>query len=469
MSTKDSVDLSGNFSGPDGKAIAENHNLAKIGFKERIGYGVGDLASNLIWTAAGTFLSFYYTDVIGLSAGAIGTLLLIARVFDGIVDLGVGALVDKTKSRYGKARPWLLWGAIPFGVAGVLLFSVPNIGATGALIYAYITYLIMNIVYSAINVPYGVLNSLLTQDSYERSLLNIYRMVMAYSGAILVTFLTMPLINLFGGGKSGWIFTFVLFAILAVASFLTTFATTKERVKPSVVQKEIPFKRAVRGLFRNKYWGLMLGFVVTFFIGFGIITGMNVYFTQYILKDSGLVGLIGMATLVPILGGLFIIAPFIKRYGKRNTAMVGSIITIVGSLIIAINPDNLSVVLTGIIIRSIGTMPIHASIFAMLADTVDYGEWKTGMRTEGLVYSAGSLGTKAGSGLGAAFIGWGLALGGYVGGQDTISSTAHTAIQFLFIYLPAIMAILQIIILWFYKLDKSYPQMIKELEAVRTN
>ncbi|MEV5027460.1 MFS transporter [Paenibacillus sp. LPE1-1-1.1] len=452
------------------KAVADaDKQLAKLGMKERLGYSVGDFASNLIWTSAGTFLSFYYTDVIGLSAAAVGMLLLIARLMDAFVDIGVGALVDKTKSRHGKARPWLLWMAVPFGAAGVLLFTVPDIGTSGVLIYAYITYLLMNIVYSCINVPYGVLNSLLTQESYQRSLVNIYRMVMTISGALFVTFTTMPLVNLFGGGRTGWVLTFVVFAVLSVPLFLTTFASTKERVKPSVVQKEIPFKKAVHALFRNKYWAMIVGFSLIYFIGYSIITGMNVYYTQYILGDSGLVGLVGMASLLPILVGLFFIAPFIKRYGKRNVALLGSVIMIAGSLVIGFDPASLPVVLTGVIIRAIGMMTITATLLAMLADTIDYGEWRTGMRTEGLVYSGGGFGAKAGTGLGGALIGWGLTLGGYIGGQETISSSASTAIQVLFIYLPVILAILQIVFLWFYKLDKEYPRIIKDLESVRTS
>lgn len=177
---------------------------SKIKFSEKLGYGVGDMASNLVWMSAATFLTFFYTDVVGLSAAAVGTLLLIARVFDGFVDIGVGALVDKTKSRHGKARPWLLWLAIPFGLSGILLFTAPDFGPTGALIYAYVTYFLVNIIYSAINVPYGVLNSMITQEPYQRSLLNIFRMVMALTASVAVTSLTNPMVEAFGGGKSGW-------------------------------------------------------------------------------------------------------------------------------------------------------------------------------------------------------------------------------------------------------------------------
>lgn len=440
----------------------------RIKFKEKLGYGFGDFANNLVWIAISAFLTFFYTDVVGFSAAAVGTLLLIARVLDAFVDLGVGTLVDKTKSKYGKARPWLLWLAIPFGISGVLLFSAPNLGPTGALIYAYATYLLVNIIYSGVNVPYSVLNSLITQEPYERSLLNIYRMVMALVGGVVVTYFTMPLVSWFGGGKTGWAMTFAVFGILAAVLLIITFITTKERVKPSVVQKDIPLRRSVKTLFRNKYCGLIVGFMVVTYTSAAVSSGVNVYYAQYLLKDASLVGIIGLASSIPLFLGLFMVAPIIKKFGKRNASFTGIIITIIGLLFMLIDPVNLTIILIGLVIKAVGSVPMIATMFAMLADTVDYGEWKTGMRTEGLVYSAGSFGLKVGSGLGAAFVGWLLAWGGYVGGLDAITDSAKSSIVFMFIYLPIIAALIQLIILWFYKLDKKYPQIVQELNEIKT-
>ena len=439
----------------------------KISLKEKIGYAFGDVGSNFIWTAAAAFLTFYYTDVIGLGAAAVGTLLLIARVFDGFVDIGVGALIDRTKSKHGKARPWLLWMAIPFGLAGFLLFTVPDLSLNGALIYAYVTYLIVNIIYSLINVPYGVLNSLITQDPYQRSVLNIFRMVFALSGALAVNMLTIRLVNSFGGGKPGWSMTFILFGTIAVALFFITFLTTKERVKPSVVQKEIPLKRGIKALFRNKYWILVLLLCITSLIIYGVNTAVNIYYAQYVLHDVKQVATLGMASLIPKLVCLLFIAPFIKRFGKRNVSMAGIIFIIAGSLIMAVDPSSLNLILIGTIVKSFGLAPIIGTTFALLADTVDYGEWKTGIRTEGLVYSAGSFGSKAGSGIGAALVGWLLSAGGYVSGQQTQSEAAIASLHFLFIYLPIILSVIMFIILWFYKLDKEYPQIMKDLNEVK--
>ncbi|MFE0556837.1 glycoside-pentoside-hexuronide (GPH):cation symporter [Paenibacillus sp. NPDC058910] len=441
--------------------------MEKIRFKEKLGYGVGDLASNFIWAGASTFLAFFYTDVVGLTAAAVGTLLLIARVLDAFVDIGVGVLIEKTKSRYGKARPWLLWMAFPFGFAGFFLFINPGWGPTGSLIYAYSTYLIVNIVYSGINVPYGVLNSRITQDPYERSVLNIFRMFFAVVATILVNMLTLPLVKTFGGGNTGWATTFGIFSGIAVIMFLVSFFSTKERVQPTVVRKEVDLKRGFKALFRNKYWKQIVLAMVIFYISGGVSGGASIYYAQYVLNDANLVGTLGLAGMIPVLIGFFLIAPFIKRFGKRNVSIAGLVISLIGSSIIIINPTSLAIVITSTVIKSVGFVPLSASLFAMLADTVDYGEWKTGIRNEGLIYSGGSFGLKAGSGIGAGLVGWILAAGGYMGSQAQQTASAIASIQFMFIYLPIIICICLIGLLVFYKLDKEFPRVLADLEEIK--
>ncbi|WMT39699.1 MFS transporter [Paenibacillus sp. D2_2] len=441
----------------------------KIKLSEKLGYGLGDFASNLIWASVGTFLTFFYTDTVGLSAAAIGTMFLIIRVLDAFIDIGIGVLVDRTKSKHGKARPWLKWLAIPFGLSGVLLFSAPDFTGTGALIYAYCTYLIINIAYSAINVPYGVLNTMITQDSYERSLLNIFRMTMAVLSSIIITVLTNPLVETLGGGRQGWMMTFVLYGMMSVILFWITYRSTQERVKPSVVQKSVSIKRGFKALLRNKYWAQLIGFKIIMNTGVAVATGINVYYAQYVLGDKNLVGLLGLTTFLPLLVGMLVVAPLIKKLGKRNAALVGIVVSLFGIVLMMVNPTNLTVVIIAMIIKSIGTVPVLATTYAMLADTVEYGEWKTGIRTEGLIYSGGSFGAKAGSGLGTALLGWLLAFGGYVGGQTAINETAMNSIRFMFIYLPLIFYVGMFVVLYFYKLDKQYPQIVKELEQAAGN
>ncbi|GAE34743.1 MFS transporter [Halalkalibacter akibai] len=441
---------------------------ANISFKEKVGYGFGDLASNLVFAAVGMFLLFYYTDVAGASAAAVGTIILFSRLLDGFTDIGMGAIVDKTQSKHGKARPWLLWMAIPYAVAAVLLFSVPDLGPVAMLVYIAITYNLIHIIYTAINIPYGVLNSLITQDQYQRSQLNIYRMLMALIGTVLIMYCTFPLVQAFGGGKQGWQLAFGVFAVLSAVLFIITFLTTKERVKPAGEGEShtntVPLKVGLRALMKNKYWAIMLGFAVVTYASMGLGQGLNVYYAQYILGNPALVGPMGLAGLFPMMVGILFVAPIIKKFGKRNAIIGGLLIGAIGTIIIAIDPSSWTLVLIGSVIRGIGGVPLIASIFAMLADTIEYGEWKSGVRTEGLVYSAGSFGTKVGMGLGAAMMGWALSFGGYVGGVAEQSASANATLIALFVYIPLVFSVIQIIFLYFYKLDKEYPQILKELQ-----
>jgi len=436
-----------------------------IGLTEKVGYGFGDLATNFVWGAMGTYLVYFYTDVVGMAAGIIGTIMLFSRLFDGVTDIIMGAIIDKVKSKHGKARPWLMWLAFPFAIATILLFTVPDISTTGKIIYIVITYNLMAIIYTSINIPYGVLNALMTQHQYQRSVLNIFRMVNGQTGSLIVGVLTIPMVAFFGGGQSGWVFAFVVYASVAVILFFITFFTTKERVKPVKKEKtKLPVKDSVRTLMKNKYWFLSLLLFILTFIYLALSTGTPVYFAEYILEDVNLVSLLLMANTIPIiLGMLFFLAPIVKRFGKRNAIIMGSFVALAGALIIMMNPESLSVVILGLVLRGIGQATVIGTMFALLADTIEYGEWKTGIRNEGMIYAGGSMGLKIGTGLGAALIGWLLAIGGYVGGLETQTSSALFSIEFLFVYAPIIVNVLQIIVMYFYKLDKEYPQIMKDL------
>ncbi|WP_202077759.1 MFS transporter [Caldalkalibacillus salinus] len=439
---------------------------AKLSFKEKLGYGLGDFASNLIFMAVGAFVVFYYTDVIGVSGAVIGTIILVSRLLDGLTDIGMGAIVDKTTSKHGKARPWLLWMAIPYAIGTILLFSVPDFSTLGKFIYIAVTYNIIHLIYTAINIPYGVLNSLMTQDQYQRATLNLFRMFMATAAATFILYFTLPFVSAFGGGERGWQVTFSIFGCLAAVIFIITFYTTKERVIPTnnKAQSKVPLKLGIKALIKNKYWIIMVLFGLVTYTGMGLQNGVNVYYAQYILNDPDWVGPIGLASTIPIMVGLLLVAPLIKKMGKRNAIICGIILTIIGSVIMLIEPENATLILVGTVIRALGMVPVVGSIFAMLADTIEYGEWKSGLRTEGLVYSAGSFGTKVGMGFGAAMLGWGLSLGGYNGTLEVQSATAINAIIFLFIFIPVMIAAAQLILMYLYRLDQEYPQILKDLQ-----
>jgi GPH family glycoside/pentoside/hexuronide:cation symporter len=379
----------------------------------------------------------------------------------------MGMVVDRTKSKHGKARPYLLWLAIPFAIAAVLLFTVPDISDTGIIIYIFFTYNIAILIYTAIEIPHGSLNALITHDQHVRSELNVTRMIGAYVAILAISNFTVPIVEFFGGGQQGWIYTFIVFGIVAAIIYFITFATTKERTSPSTSeqkQEKKPILQSVKALFRNKYWFIITLVFMLMYIYNGLSSGAAIYYADYILGNSAIVGLVITAASLMTLLGMFLVVPITKKYGKRNTAIVGCFIAIVGSLIFFIDPSSLTVVIIGQVIRGFGKAAVMGVLFAMLADTVEYGEWKTGVRDEGLVYSGASMGIKIGTGFGSAFIGWGLALGGYVGGQAVQPDSALFMINVLFIYLPIIISILMIVLLLLFKLDKEYPQILRELK-----
>ncbi|HAU5071697.1 TPA: MFS transporter [Clostridioides difficile] len=441
----------------------------KISFFERVSYGCGDLGCNIIYSAMSAFLLFYYTNYADVSAAAVGSIMLISRILDGFSDLTMGIIVDRTKSKYGKARPWILRMAIPFAISAILLFSVSSsLGVTSKLIYIFITYnLVSTVIYTAINVPYATLNSLITQDQYERGVLSIFRMILATCGTLIINGLTLPLVEHFGNNLSAWTKTFFIFGIASIIVFFITFTGTKERVKAVKQNKNevIPFKIGIKSLFRNKYWIQITLCLVCIFIVFAINGGSSVYYAKFILGDEKLFAPINMVSNVSQIIAMFMVAPFIKKFGKRNVLIVGSIILISSNVMFIIAGQNYIGVISASAIKGIGSAGIAATMFAIVSDTIEYGEWKTGYRTEGLINSASSFGFKVGNGLGSAILGGVLSIGGYVGTSATQSNSAIVSIKACFIYLPIFITILQIIIMFFYKLDKEYSTILNELNT----
>lgn len=411
-----------------------------VDVKERIAYGSGDLASNIIYTAMSTFLLFYYTDVVGVSAAAVGTIILLSRILDGISDLIMGVLIDKTKSPYGKARPWILRMCIPYAIGGVLLFSVPlEWETTAKLIYIFITYnLVFTVIFTAINLPYATLNAMITQDQYERSVLSIFRNIMATMGTLFITTFTLPVVKFFGNDARAWSYTFIVFGLISIIFFMITFLGTRERVgnvSENSPKKSIPVKEGFKALLKNKYWFMMTLVLLLLFIGMGVSGGATVYYARLVLGNESYVSVLSMATTITQIVSMLIVAKFIKKLGKRNVFIVGSVISVVGYVLIFIAGSNLPLVLLANIIRGIGGAGIGATMFAMVSDTIEYGEWKTGIRTEGLVNSASSFGQKVGNGLSSAIFGWILAAGGYVGGAAVQTPSAIFAVKSAYIYI----------------------------------
>lgn len=450
--------------------MAQQYSLNFKKLSERLAYGFGDFGCNIIYTAMSAFLLFYYTDYAGVSAFAVGTIMMVSRLFDGVSDIIMGVIVDRTKSKYGKARPWILRMCIPFAISGVLLFSVPTSWAeTPKLIYVFITYnLVSTVVYTAINVPYSALNALMTQNPYERSVLSIFRNLLATAGTLTINIFTLPLVEFFGNNALAWTKTFFIFGIVAIIAFLYTFWGTSERVKSvaqlqSTENNDVPVLVGIKALFKNKYWIMMTGMLALFFLMYAINGGSTVYYAKDILGDKNLVGTInGIFNIVQICG-MFFIAMMIKKFGKRNIFALGLVLDIVGMLILNYSNGAMSLIIISSVIRGLGNAYGGATMWAMVSDTIDYGEWKTGYRTEGLVNSACSFGWKIGNGIGSALLGLILEAGGYVGTAITQTETALFSIEICFIWIPIAIYVIGLVIMSFYHLDKEFPAIIRDL------
>lgn len=440
----------------------------KISFLEKLAYGSGDLASNLVLVLTTTYATFFYTDALGLNPGIIGGILLASKLLDGTSDILMGFVMDRVHSKHGKARSWILWLAIPIGIATVMMFAVPNLGTIGKYIYVAITYnLVSTFFYTMINVPYGTLNSLMTRDQDERMVINVFRMFMAQIGQLVISGVTLPLVNFVGGSgyQKSWIIVGAIYGVLAALIFLFCYSNTKERVTVSEEQKtNLSFIASFKIIIKNNYWLLLVVVWVflSIFINLSMLTAS--YYGKWILGDENLGGLLLSATLLPAILAMVLLPIFVRKIGKRNLSLIGGVGLVAVQVLMIINPTNITWLLVCSVVRGLALSTLMGTIFAMVADTIEYGEWKTGTRVEGMLYSTTTFGAKVGAGLAPAVALGILGAAGYNGVAAEQATKAIDAINFLYLYLPLPVLIVIPIIYLFYKLDKIYPQVMSDLE-----
>ena len=458
-----------------------------IKLTEKIGYGFGDMASSMFWKLFGAYLMIFYTDVFGLPAAAVGTMFLITRIWDSAFDPIVGVIADRTHSRWGKFRPYLLWLAVPFGLIGVLTFFTPDWGPTARLVYAYVTYSLMMMVYSAINVPYASLLGVMSPDPKERNTLSTFRMMFAYIGSFIALLLFMPLVNFFSGGSKeageqqmGWTLAVVVIAVMCAVLFLGCFAWTRERVKP-IKTEQNPLKDDLKDLFHNRPWWILLGAGVAALVFNSIRDGATVYYFKYFVVEeeytsvslfgvsfvlSGLYLAVGQAANIV---GVIAAAPVSNRIGKRSTYMWAMIIATVLSVIFYwFDKGDLVLIFVFQVLISICAGSIFPLLWSMYADCADYSELKTGNRATGLIFSSSSMSQKFGWAIGTAVTGWLLAFFGFQA-NAVQSEEAISGIKMFLSFLPAVGTVLSVIFISLYPLtEKKMKEITAELEARRS-
>jgi len=450
----------------------------KISLKEKIGYGLGDAASSMFWKIFSMYLLFFYTDVFGLAPAVVGTMFLITRIWDSCFDPIVGILADRTKSKWGKFRPYLLWVAIPFAVIGVLTFYTPDFDEKGKIIYAYVTYSLMMMIYSLINVPYASLLGVMSSDRKERNTLSSYRMVFAFGGSLLALWLIEPLVNYFGGNlnsKTGWLATIAVFGLITTVFFWACFAFTKERIKP-IADEHNNLKEDLKDLWKNKPWWILLGAGIGALVFNSIRDGAAVYYFKYYVSSSvnfdfSLFGTdfhMTPTSIYLVLGqaaniiGVIIATPIANKIGKKKTFFGAMALAAILSLIFYLfGKEDVFLIMSFQVLISICAGCIFPLIWSMYADSADYSEWKQGRRATGLVFSASSMSQKFGWTIGGAGAGW---LLGYYGFQANVeqTATAQNGIQLMLSILPAIAAAISVAFIAFYPLSEEKLQIIEQ-------
>jgi len=437
--------------------------MERLSFREKLGYGLGDTASNFFFATFNLFLLYYYTDIFGLSAAAVGTMFLLTKILDAVSDPIMGLIADRTNSRWGKFRPYLLWAAIPYGVCGYAMFANPDFSYAGKLIYAYVTYSLMMLAYTAINVPYSALMGVISPLSIERTKVASYRFFCAFAAGWLVGTFVTPLKNILGGGDEalGFKLTMMIFAVVSVALFWITFATTKERVIPPPAKSDI--KLDLKALLSNGPWKALFWAGIFTLINIAVRNGTLMYYFKYYVGDDGTrIFLIFDKTavflslgLMAMMVGVSLTKWLSQHFEKRQLMIILSLLNAISMAVFFFTPPDQYWLMVAINCAGmLAAGPTPALVWSMYADCADYGEWKSGRRTTALVFSTVQFSHKMGLAVGAGLAGIILSWFGFVA-NEVQTATSMAGIRFMFSIFPAVFAILGVIAIYFYRINSK--------------
>lgn len=435
--------------------------MRRLSILEKFGYGLGDTASNIVFQVVVNYLLFFYTDVFGIEAAAAGTLMLVVRIFDAFTDPVMGGLADRTRTRWGTYRPWLLFMAVPYGIVAVLAFVTPDLSEGAKLAYAYITYIILMTVYTAINIPYSALGGVITADPQERASVQSWRFMLAMTGGLIIASATLPLVGALGQGdqQKGFTLAMVVLGAVAVVCFFACFALTKERENPAAAAQRRGYFSDFFSVFRNDQFVVVA--VITFILLVSVAmkgSSRPYYVLYYLGGDQSDVSLFfTLDMLAGVFGAMF--ANWLsKRYDKvRVMTWASGALAVVYAALALVPPEQFTTALVLATLSNFVHMIIIPYLFSMVADTVDYGLDRWGRGAMAMSYSAHLLALKFGIALGGALAGWSL---GWVGYQPNAEQTpeALNGIVFLFGWASAIAGVLLVFCLRFYRLDRAWAE-----------
>lgn len=432
---------------------------------KRIGYGIGDLGCNLVFSTMASYLMVFYTDVFGITAAAAGTMMLVTKFIDALTDTGMGLIVDRTHTKWGQGRPYFLVGAVPFAVFTFLTFYIPDLGSGGKLVWAYVTYCLLCTAYTVVNIPLNTIVPRLTSDIHERDILVSTRMVCAMAGTAIVMSITAPLVEFFGKGNEarGYLITMTIYGIVAMLIFFVTFASTKE-VVPTTVNQKHSILSDFKGL-TGQAWILFL--LNLFYFSLYVVRSTTViYYFKYNLGRTDWLSLVGILGILSGLPMLLLLPSLEKKFSKRNLMFFSVALYIAGDLLIFIGKNSAACLLTGLVITGLGIYGIFGITFAMQPDVIDYSEYKKNASVSGLIAAIQGFFVKGGMGLTSFIIGAFLKNGGYVA-NAVQTEKALSYIEVCFIWIPVVLCLLIAALTYFYKLDGIRGEMTVELEKRR--
>ena len=428
----------------------------KLTITEKLGYGLGDCGANFVFQTQLIFLMSFYTDVFGIEASAVGTMFLVSRLWDAVNDPMIGALADRTNTRWGKFRPWVLMTAIPFAVCFVLAYTTPDVDDQGKIVWAYVTYNLLMMIYTANNIPYSALTGVVTGDPVERTSLTSWRFLMAMTAAFLVQSFTLDLVKYLGGGNLalGYQLTMAMWALIATLFFAITFATTKERVQPPPSQKS-SVARDIMDLLGNRSWVALAILTLFYFIYLAMRGSVGIYYFKYFVEREDLFGWFNGIGLIASMFGILFSKPLTIRFGKLAVFQVSLILTTICTIAFYWAPRETPEVAIAIqallqFVYGVG-IPL---LWAMMADVADLGELRNGRRATAMTFAATVFALKLGLSIGGAMAGWMLDGYGYVPNVEQ-TSEALEGIRLMMSLYPAIAFVIGSVVLMRYEITRD--------------
>ena len=439
----------------------------------KIGYGSGDVAGNVVYALLTSFIMFYLTDTVGLSMGVVGTLMALSKVFDGITDIIFGRLIDKTKTKMGKARPWMLYPYIGCAVALVACFAIPTAwGQTAQYAFFFISYTLLNgVFFTANNIAYASLTALITKNTNERVQLGSIRFIFAFATSMLIQYITIDAVGWFGGGVNGWRTVAMIYAVIGLIVNTVSVFSVKELPEADegmeterAEERQLTFIQSLKLLLQNKYYiTICVTYVLTQL--YASVIGMGIYYMKYILGNEGLFSDFALAINIPMVAGLLILPLIIRKLGGMYRLNVGGyLLATAGRLgvMAAGYAGSVPLMLAFTAVATLGIVPLQGDLNALIASCSEYTTLKTGHRLDGMMYSCSSLGIKIGGALGTAVCGWLLDAAGYVENAAAQNAATVSMLQFLYLWAPAILCGLVALLLSFLKVEKANAALLKQ-------